>query len=103
MQNALIQRSALAAPSSRTRAPRLAAQASAKPMWLPNTKSPAHLTGKLAGDRGFDPLVSRQWWLRGMLRCVCPSDLGAEGVARDLRGGQKNTEFRSQFDGRETR
>ena len=40
------------------RAPRVAAQASAKPMWLPNTKSPAHLTGTLAGDRGFDPLVS---------------------------------------------
>ncbi len=25
-------------------------------MWLPGSDSPAHLTGKLPGDFGFDPL-----------------------------------------------
>lgn len=63
MQTALSQRSALAplsAPrtASAARAPRVAAQAGARPLWIPNTKAPAHLTGTLAGDRGFDPLVS---------------------------------------------
>jgi len=64
MQTALAQRSALAplsssraSPAAR-RAPRVAAQAAARPLWIPGTKAPAHLDGKLAGDRGFDPLVS---------------------------------------------
>ena len=65
MQSALAQRSALAPlsarPASARRAPRAAAQASAsRPLWVPGTKAPAHLTGTLAGDRGFDPLVSER-------------------------------------------
>ena len=61
MQTALAQRSAVAPLSAARRSSRPAAQAaraSARPLWLPNTKAPAHLNGKLAGDRGFDPLVS---------------------------------------------
>ena len=34
----------------------VACRATDRPMWLPGAQAPAHLTGKLAGDRGFDPL-----------------------------------------------
>ena len=44
---------AKASPSRRT----VVVQASSRTLWLPNSTAPAHLTGKLAGDNGFDPLV----------------------------------------------
>lgn len=41
--------------SAVVRAPRVVCAAS-RPLWLPGTTAPPHLTGKLAGDNGFDPL-----------------------------------------------
>ena len=45
------------APTTRPRPVHLKA-ASGEQLWLPGTERPNHLNGDLAGDRGFDPLVS---------------------------------------------
>jgi Chlorophyll A-B binding protein len=34
----------------------VAAQAAARPLWLPGMNAPSHLDGSMAGDFGFDPL-----------------------------------------------
>lgn len=34
----------------------VSASAAERPVWFPGNPAPAHLTGKLAGDYGFDPL-----------------------------------------------
>lgn len=99
MQTALAQRSSLAplsAPrtASARRAPRVAAQAGARPLWLPGTKSPAHLTGTLAGDRGFDPLVSWLCFLGGSWCRASPAALIREERAlATARAGGRGAEI----------
>ena len=110
MQTALAQRSAHAPLSasraaSARRAPRVAVQASARPLWVPGTKAPAHLNGTLAGDRGFDPLVSWRLCFLGRIRvsfraCCVDSGRRRERIASRAGGEKPSKKFRSEdFDG----
>lgn len=38
------------------RAVQVRAESTSRPLWFPGNPAPKHLTGKLAGDYGFDPL-----------------------------------------------
>lgn len=49
--------SKLAARSGTSSKRSVAVRATSRPLWLPNTQAPAHLSGQLPGDSGFDPLV----------------------------------------------
>eukprot|EP00199_Chlamydomonas_sp_CCMP681_P005356 CAMPEP_0119106960 /NCGR_PEP_ID=MMETSP1180-20130426/7799_1 /TAXON_ID=3052 ORGANISM="Chlamydomonas cf sp, Strain CCMP681" /NCGR_SAMPLE_ID=MMETSP1180 /ASSEMBLY_ACC=CAM_ASM_000741 /LENGTH=245 /DNA_ID=CAMNT_0007092373 /DNA_START=33 /DNA_END=770 /DNA_ORIENTATION=+ len=57
MSSSMMSRSGLKLRSSSQAARSVVAQAGAsRPLWLPGNTPPAHLTGEMAGDFGFDPL-----------------------------------------------
>jgi hypothetical protein len=56
----------------------------ARPLWLPGTEAPAHLTGALVGDFGFDPLKLG----------ACAAGAGRRAQQR-VRGGRGSTPARA--------
>lgn len=57
-----------------------------RPLWFPGNPAPAHLTGELAGDYGFDPLglidepERRKWFVQAELQNGRWAMLGVAGI-----------------------
>ena len=78
---------AAARPVSSARRASVAARASSQPMWMPGATAPAHLTGTLPGDYGFDPLElgkdpkDLEWYVQAELQHGRWAMLGVAGAA----------------------
>eukprot|EP00882_Tetradesmus_deserticola_P000756 GHRQ01000826.1.p1 GENE.GHRQ01000826.1~~GHRQ01000826.1.p1 ORF type:complete len:243 (+),score=102.51 GHRQ01000826.1:72-800(+) len=82
----LLSRKAQAGLTARAASRSVKVQAASRPLWLPGADVPAHLTGELAGDFGFDPLglgkdpQALKWYVQAELVHARTAMAGVAGI-----------------------